>query len=668
MSNQPEHVADGNEDRLYAIRLGFLQIDCIRCHGTRVRGLQCPICGAQPAAHEVDPERQRRQRAARRLLDYMHDESTLEGGGHAEDLDAAFVHLAEMVPLFLSSLRSFVSDRGDDGEQIRVALTHLHMAQASLRQAPRRPKVWRHRMALRIVKQVTHATSSWLTAIAADDPLTAQRASDEAQEYLDNATETIGALNDSREAWDRIGEAERPEDILGLLHTEAVRAGGHEDLLGLEEAGAADFLDHVGVSCPPGFGTGFRVAELVSQFALDVDRYRSVVRTAVGVLHRDQARLELLLNSPSMASDLLEGEVHGAMAWITAQAVWATSRTNEHDLREMVRLGGELLEGAGKRYIAALTTITRPQSYEDRRRKNAGQLLREARADGLASLVEGFDTSLRNAAAHVDYLIQDDVVVLTERGEPSSAPRRLQSAELIDEVLKATESCLALGIAMNAVAAINDRSLFDVNTFLIRLGASDLDLVRLALRLGGIVDVEVAIEVQTLVARGRTVGRPGIFRALAIATEYLPASVERLDLTILTPDGTANLSGPANPWREWKDSVDSLQKELAIVECMTSWKRDGEALLSEAQRRKILAAYAAKFWPEQPYPACVRPLRRIRDIAYRLEDQELATSIGSLIAMARHVAFDEPASLEEQAAVQRIVDWGSMTVNSPQAP
>lgn len=466
-----EQSSSSEEGSAYAFRLSFMQVECVRCSATRIRGIPCPICGMRPADHDVDPERQRRQRVARQMLDHLHQPLQPSDPNQAHLADETFAQLGELIPSFLASLQTFVVDSADSGESISSTIRQLRAVRTALQQTPTRPKILRHKVARRAAELVTDAMSGWLTAIAAEDPLTAQRASEEAQRSLDSAGNATDELSRAMEAWERVEEVERVEDILGRLHIEAVTAGGHENLLGLERAGAADFSNLTGEECPAGIGTAFRVTEVVAGFVLNADRYRSVIQTSVELLLRDPAKLEPLLNSPSLATDLLEGEVHGALAWLTAQAVWATSRTDEHSLRELVRLSGELVEGAGKRYVAALTSITRPQRYEERRRLLAGQLVREALADGLGHLVEGFDIVLRNAASHVDYLIEDDTVVLTDHGEVPTTPRRLKSDELIDEVLKSAESCMALGIAMGAVAGINDRSLLDGNRFLMRLGA-----------------------------------------------------------------------------------------------------------------------------------------------------------------------------------------------------
>ena len=643
----------------YVLQLSYKQIECQRCRAPRIRGLPCPDCGAQPAAHEFDAERQRRQRTAAELLRYL-DEPLLAERGTTESISDVYRSLADWTTAFLPALQALIEDKTDDGTQLRLSVDHLRQAESRLAWAPLRPWLAQHRVATQTLQLSKEAATAWLSAVAADTPLQAQQHGDVAQQRLDQAGATAAALGTETEAWLRISETAELEDTLSALYEEALLRGQHKGVLDLEQEGADDFRSLVGSPCPEGAGVVLKLSELIAGVVLDSDRFRATVRSAHEVLQRDNTRLAALLAAPSLPSDLLDGEVHNAMSWLAAQAVWAASRTDEQSLRELLKLGAALLEGAGKRYIAALTCMTRAQDYQQRRRMKPSQLLNEATKDGLADLFVGFDEVLRNKASHVDYRFDDDLVIFTDSGEETTPARIHRPDELVDLVLAATESCLALNVAVMATAAAHGTTLMDGRGALRRLGLTERQLTVLFLELGGLSEVSAVQDEDRLQISASCAADVRVLAALALAGATLPSEVASWEVSVAKGDELIRLQGPVEPWRRQAatdGTQDSTVKELALIDCMVSTTLNGQRWVSDEQLRKALSNCALQAYNATTYPAWVPMVTRIRKVATEAGDELLGKALRGLLTLGRLEATGGRLSHQETAVLRLLLRW-----------
>lgn len=97
-------------DGKHVLTLTYSQIECQRYQAPRVRGLPCPDCGARPAAHEFDAQRQRRQLIARELLDHLHEPVPAERIARTSVSDV-YRSLADWTTAFLPGLEAFLRTR-----------------------------------------------------------------------------------------------------------------------------------------------------------------------------------------------------------------------------------------------------------------------------------------------------------------------------------------------------------------------------------------------------------------------------------------------------------------------------------------------------------------------------------------------------------------------------
>jgi hypothetical protein len=97
-------------DGKHVLTLTYSQIECQRCQAPPVRGLPCPDCGARPAAHEFDAQRQRRQLIARELLDHLHEPVPAERIARTSVSDV-YRSLADWTTAFLPGLEAFLRTR-----------------------------------------------------------------------------------------------------------------------------------------------------------------------------------------------------------------------------------------------------------------------------------------------------------------------------------------------------------------------------------------------------------------------------------------------------------------------------------------------------------------------------------------------------------------------------
>ena len=150
-------------------RLSFRQIKC-RCGADRVTGQPCPDCGARPAATEVDPERQRRQRIVR----FARAELDANAIPFPTDLDETPELMKRVLERLLVAAGRAASP-GALGDDLAEHLGDIARLRATVKQFRLRPEKGIATRFLVGVDEIEKAANAVLDALAAETPILAQR-------------------------------------------------------------------------------------------------------------------------------------------------------------------------------------------------------------------------------------------------------------------------------------------------------------------------------------------------------------------------------------------------------------------------------------------------------------------------------------------------------------
>jgi len=150
---------------------------------------------------------------------------------------------------------------------------------------------------------------------------------------------------------------------------------------------------------------------------------------------------------------------------------------------------------------------------------------------------------------------------------------------------------------------------------------------------------------------------------VAVLVPHLPEHITRLGLTVHTSAGLRVLAGPTEPWRRYSTSAD-WDKQLHFVEGCRRWQLDGKPTFDQNQIR-LWAARQALEQAAAGYPACVGRLRQLRDLAHRLQDEELANGLRDLIAYVRDASMGLADQTTGSGIVSRFTRWAQADVPVP---
>jgi hypothetical protein len=653
--------------RTTRIKLSWKQIECRRCHEVRVVGIPCPTCSARPDPREVDPNLQRRQRLARdalAILDRPPEPHTtsrpvLDQWSPEQGLGP----LADWLEQFLPALNAAIDDASAAPRLFELVATLVdlrHEVGASQWLRPHLP-LWH--TADTLIGRLTDVAHHYLLACAAPTPLQAQAAEKAGQQALDAGADDSSDLAERLDRWERITTSDRVGDIIAALAVETYRLAGTSDLLVLEDAGSQDFEQLLGSACPSGMGFLLLFMSLQAEVILDQQRFRQLARDAHALLTQQPGRLQQLVQDDVLVEDMEDAVRRGYDAAITAQAVLAAAGNDRQAIRALLALAHELLEGPGKRQVAALLAVAGRRSYQHLRRDDAGALLQQAsQQPSLAPLLGGLDIALRDAKAHEDYLIEGDELILTDRGIRRSNTPPISGLVLVDRVLTALETIQALFFALAAAAAKVDVMLVDALDYS-HFDMADEDVLAMLLGLQSWTDVTVEIDEGTLRAVASGEFPAPSLRPVAILVPHLPEPITQLQLTLHTSSGLRLLAGPTEPWRRYNGST-GWEKQLDFVECCRRWHLDGRPAFDQDQVR-LWAARQALEHAAAGYPACVKPLRQLHRLAQRLQDDDLASDLRELTTYARNASMGLAPEDEGSDVVSRLQRWALANVPVP---
>jgi hypothetical protein len=656
-----------SQPRPTRIRLSWKQIECRRCHEVRVVGIPCPTCNARPDPREVDPNLQRRQRLAGEALTILdRPPGTQTASRPVLDQwspEQGLGPLAEWLEQFLPALNAAIDDASAAPRLFELVATLIDLRDEVGASQWLRPHLPLWRTADTLIGRLTDVARHYLMACAASTPLQAQAAAEAGQQALDAGADDSNDLAERLDRWERISASDRISDTMAAVAVETYQLAGTTDLLVLGEAGAQDFEQLLGSACPSGMGFLLLFMSLQAEVILDQQRFRQIAHDAHALLMQRPGQLQQLLQDDVLVADMQDAVRRGYDAAITAQAVLAAASNDRRAIRALLALAHELVEGPGKRQVAALLAVAGRRTYQHLRRDDAGALLQQAsQQPSVAPLLDGLDIALRDAKAHEDYLIDGDELILTDRGIGRPDTPSIPGLVLVDRVLIAVETIQALFFALAAAAAKVDVMLVDALDYS-HFDMADEDVFAMLLGLQSWTDVTVEIDEGTLraVASGE-LPAPSL-RPVAILVPHLPEHITRLELTLHTSSGVRLLWGPTEPWHRYNAST-GWEKQLDFVECCRRWYLDGRPAFDQDQVR-LWAARQALENAAAGYPACIKPLRQLHMLAQRLQDDDLASGLPELTAYARNASMGLAPEDVGSDVVSRLQRWALADVPVP---
>lgn len=390
----------------HAIPLGFAQIQCQRCSAIRIRGITCPDCGAAPAPWEVDPQRQRRQRTVTAVLRRFDDTPSPTPPSTVDLTElGAFAQTARWLEQFFLALQAAVGPSGD-GESLHEAVAEFVRLRAEIDGMPRlRPWLRLVDAAQAVIPALEDAARGFLSALAAETPLEAQRAASRAQGWLDSATDLLQDYLGHLARWQRASEGSDLDELLLGLVRESRQVVGEPDLLQFDAAGAADFYNLTGEQCPSGFGVALQMLRLVAEGIGDADRFGRVLADAYRHLMAHPERLDRLVSNPTFKSDLSDALIKSIDTSQSAEILLAAALHPRQHVAVLLDTAHGLFEGPGKRHAAALISVAKGKPYDRLRQADASAILRQADQAGFGQMLNGLDPAVRGARAHLSWAL-----------------------------------------------------------------------------------------------------------------------------------------------------------------------------------------------------------------------------------------------------------------------
>lgn len=645
------------------IGLEFAGIECLGCGEKRVRGQVCPTCGATPDPREVDAHTARRRRVAGRALSILEGPEPESGSPTPfEVLRSVWGELYSWLDEFLDTLAE-AGESPDGEERLFEAVAKLRSIEARVKGVPRlRPWVVLLEPLGRVLDDCTRIARRYLDAFAASVQFDSQRAAAEGQRAIDAAGVSAESVVPLLARWERLLETVSVEDALTVLFEEAYEESGAESIMDFDRAGHGLYRKATGNGdCAPGLGAFLQLARVQVGTTGDEAKFWTTVSDLVRLLRRRPGRLRAVLLSEEWRGDFAEDVDKGYASAVHCQASITASKRNRDEVRALLTLGLDLVEGRGGQLVATLLAVEGRKPYEALRKRDAGDLLRRCEQKDLGRFVDGLDRTVRVARAHEDYRVVGDAVLLGGRRGPE---QRLSVDELVDRVLAGAESALALEVALRCAAGtlgieVPDPDLIDD----LELPPEDAVTLRLASAGWSEIEVELCGDVVRATGRGDTSMR-AVLRTAGPVFPCLPTTCETLELTVRADDGQVHAVGPVEPFRRWSRCEDELESELLRLEVWHRWTFDGRPVYPREFVRQVFARQAA--WElMDAEPETMRALRKLIDAARRSEDPELEECLGAYLRQLRSRELGLPSAPRIEDAKDKLLAWMRQDLADP---
>ncbi|WNV86076.1 hypothetical protein [Umezawaea sp. Da 62-37] len=408
-------------------------------------------------------------------------------------------------------------------------------------------------------------------------------AEDQEQRHLDRLPLRVAEL----EAAQALLDADTTSDLDALTSFSelASRVTGSTDPLVWDDRGWSAIETAIGEPLPrlTGLGVQLLVLALPARVVFDEVSFDDAVRTSYAAFRSSPDRLAALLGDPHVRADLAEAHDHLMSGRLVTAALRAASHPEDTALPDLAR---DLADGLGRRLATALRAVRT-------------------------------DTPYGTLRAEVDDAPAADVDV----------------RDPLDHHIAGIEAVHAAYIGLIVAAARSRADLSDPRG-LDLLGLDAARTTEVGLRIWGWQVDSVSLDDTSLTVEATLPLDAKVVTAIGVIAPYLPEGVSTVALTLTGPDDRRHhLEGPLAPWNAY--STPDSDKTVALADVLGSLVFDGAPAMPRAVHRRLVATWAATGMKQDP-PVAVPRLRRLRESARLVGDDELASAVTGVITVVRN--------------------------------
>lgn len=643
---------------MHEFSIPFTVTECSDCEAERPVAGTCPSCGS--VSEDVDPSVEPRAEAV------MLVESIVSGGCSGAEvpdrLDDAWTFLSDWIGAFFSSLQALVEEPSEEARAAALGerIAEIKVLREQLDSTPRlRPETAVSRVLIQIIGALERVSASYLRVLAAATPEEAQRESDLAQEALDEAgvlAARVSTLIQRRERF--VGE--RVPDVLAGLATDSFSDVQASNLLDFESAGGWLF-ERIsdGEPCPNGLGVSLNLVWAYVEANLDPDRFLDCATSTFSHLV-SSASIDGLIANEDWRQKMSEASREMFDSAMELDHSLAGAEGIERlEYRATIRLGAVLVERVAQAFLATLMTVDLRRDWRSMANRDLNALHQMADNAGFGSLLVGLDMALRDADAHGQYqLVERGVEFMSNRAEYSS----LTEDELVDRVLAASESCLAMHTAITCVLALRGVPIEELDESLLHM--TDEQQVALVMGINGVsVDhVELGDDGRLIIDGSASILIHKPLTLLASLHPHLPEGVVALRVRIRDPELTVIVEGPVGLFDAWRDAPEGIEKECRTVEVMHAFRVNGRRVATKQHLRKWAAVKALG---AASTGQAASSLRVLRELAERLNDAKLERHVRSLLRVVEAGEGHEPTPVHDPRSSDELTRWASLRLVGP---
>lgn len=638
------------------INITFKAVECPRCHIPRVATQPCPDCGMRPDPREADPIHQRRVALVAAVLAALDAPALAD---EALELSEAMGEAADLPRALLEGLAKASPEYPNPAQLIDAVVRLRQLREWAAHDAPR---PWRnHKRDFRDLLQfVEHSVRKFLDAFRARTPLEAQRLAAAAQRDLDAAAASAVAISERLDAVASLADTGRHNwlDALSRVATGLALRSSGEPLLTVAAAAEADIKDLTGATTVSP-GTALSAALLIAPARgfYDYENTKKITLECLTLLRTDANRFRALAasrmwrESEARARQLALEAVDSLLVVLDAEAL-----TSRQAVRSLLLHIQDTVEGPVRHLAATLIAVRTGEPYDDLVTAYPTALLSRLASLGGAAFAAGFDATLRNASAHLDFDVDElqEEIVLSVRKNP----RRMSMSGFGDALLAVAEAASAAAVSV-AIAA--DELDIDLPTpDLTDFGVSAEALPPAILRLIGWEDVTVFRRDPAVVIEARGVQR-ALVPTTAALLETLPEHITHLEFKVTDEDGRSHtFHTPLAPFRAFHGvkqlSTDSVEARLSYAVALAACTLDGAPAVSREAIRHYLAMQVGEKLAE-PLAVAIQRVKAVRNAALALHDTDAVAVLDGTMTALRLQAQGLPVDSTTKQHLNTLAKW-----------